>query len=212
MMRFAFVLILCSLFCLGCKHDTVASSDESAEVDLHSPQLPQVKAVAERIERMCDDIYMKNNQFVELYCEYLDSPELVPVTGFDDVNKSRLRSTYNLIRYPNGNPMNIVEIPYVGRGGLYDNVYSSFFDESGSLVKFVRSSGFLLDDKSQFSETSESFYDNTHTLIRKTYRLRDDLDSSRVVNPREVISSPGRIDYVVYTNLAEFYMAHPIVN
>lgn len=202
------------LFCVACTSEKVerGAGDESTEVDLHSPHIGQVMTLSDRIERMCDEIYMKNNEYVELYYETVDSPTLVLVSDFDGVNKSRLKSTYNMIRYPNGSPMNIVEIPFVPRGGLYDNVYSSFYDESGNLVKFVRSSGFLLNGKEPYSETSEYLYDDTHKLIRKSYRVQYDLDSSKKVNPQEVVTSPGRIDYDIYTSLGDFFRAHPIDN
>lgn len=202
------------LFCVACTSEKAerGAGDESTEVDLHSPHIGQVMTLSDRIERMCDEIYMKNNEYVELYYETVDSPTLVLVSDFDGVNKSRLKSTYNMIRYPNGSPMNIVEIPFVPRGGLYDNVYSSFYDESGNLVKFVRSSGFLLNGKEPYSETSEYLYDDTHKLIRKSYRVQYDLDSSKKVNPQEVVTSPGRIDYDIYTSLGDFFRAHPIDN
>ena len=202
------------LFCVACTSEKAerGAVDESTEVDLHSPHIGQVMTLSDRIERMCDEIYMKNNEYVELYYETVDSPTLVLVSDFDGVNKSRLKSTYNMIRYPNGSPMNIVEIPFVPRGGLYDNVYSSFYDESGNLVKFVRSSGFLLNGKEPYSETSEYLYDDTHKLIRKIYRVQYDLDSSKKVDPQEVVTSPGRIDYDIYTSLGDFFRAHPIDN
>ena len=51
-----------------------------------------------------------------------------------------------------------------------------------------------------------------HKLIRKIYRVQYDLDSSKKVDPQEVVTSPGRIDYDIYTSLGDFFRAHPIDN
>lgn len=165
---------------------------------------------AEALQSKVDDIFMKNNVYVELYVEMKDDNSLIKVDNFDDIkDKSKVAKTYNIVRYENGALMNLTEMPNPA-GREFENIYNSLYDEQGNIVKFQRVSRFMIEQVSQFIETSAYYFDKNHEAVKKDYKIIDLFNMDRVVNPGEAESSPGRIQYDVFLTAKDFNEAHPL--
>ena len=88
---------------------------------------------AEALQSKVDDIFMKNNVYVELYVEMKDDNSLIKVDNFDDIkDKSKVAKTYNIVRYESGALMNLTEMPNPA-GREFENIYNSLYDEQGNI-------------------------------------------------------------------------------
>lgn len=189
----------------------VSAVNEEQEYDRHVDGEAEMLEKVSRLQKNIDNVFMKNNQYVELYYEKTDGDgELIKVENFDDIkDKSEVKSTYNIVRYPDGNYQNITEMPNPD-GKNFENIYNSIYDESGNLLKFQRVSRFMIEQVSMFVENSETFYDNEHEPYRRVYSIVDLMNSKADVPAATGRNSEGRIKYNIYKTTADFAKAHPV--
>ncbi|MBO6006154.1 MAG: hypothetical protein J6P49_04790 [Paludibacteraceae bacterium] len=186
------------------------ASDETKVFDKKVEGEADLIDKAEALQNKVDDIFMKNNVYVELYVEMKDDSRLIKVDNFDDLkDKGKVAKTYNIVRYESGALMNVTEMPNP-MGREFENIYNSLYDEQGNLVKFQRVSRFMIEQVSQFIETSSYYFDSKHEAVKKDYKILDLFNMDRVVSAAEADNSPGRIQYDVFLTAKDFNEAHPI--
>ena len=165
---------------------------------------------AERIQKTVDDIFMKNNAYVELYIKKDGEKEIKRVDNFDNIrDKSEIEAIYNIVRYDNGSLKNVTEI-YSQNDRDFENIYNTLYNEQGNIVKFQRLSRFQIEGGSQFIETSTYYFDENHDVFKKDYKVIDLFNMEKQVDAKDVETSPGRIEYRIYRTAKDFNDAHPI--
>lgn len=183
--------------------------NESDTIDVHSPEIANVKYETTLIEKVADSIFMKNNISVELYYEKVGGDgTLYKVENYNGLDPEIVKSNYNVIRYEGGGIMYLVEMPNAN-GKPFENVYTSIYSETGTLLRFDRKSLFAVEGLSQFVESSTYYFDKGGNIIEKTYTIVDLLHLKKQVDAKVADDSPGRIDYRYYVTAKEFCAEHP---
>lgn len=197
----AIVLSIAVLSGCGC----TKTLNENAVFDPKYPETPQREQLADSILKVADYFFMRNNYFVELYVRDSTSMTMQQVPTFYENLPSDIESTYNMIRYEDGNIMYVAEFPY-SPTREWENIYESFFDKDGSLVLFTRQSSFIVENKAMY-EKSTYLYDIDHKLLKKTYTLKD--NTEKELSETE-ISFPFRFPYKQYKTREAWLKAHKL--
>lgn len=175
---------------------------EDAIFDPKKAETPEIIAETENALNIATRIFLQENYYVELYTQDTDKG-LIKVDNFDNLTPE-FRASYNLIRYKSGEIMYVAEFPYA-KSGDWENIYESVFDKEGNLLKFIRKSSFVQDNR-LISEKSEYYYNKHHELIKKTYEIKDHKDQPIV--DISGIDFKYRLPYEIYPTRKKWLKAH----
>ncbi len=198
-MQKAILILLSSLFLFSCSKKIMK---EDAIFDPKKDETPQIIAESDNVLNIATRIFLQENYYVELYTQN-ENKGLVKVDNFENLSPEFIAS-YNLIRYKSGEIMYVAEFPYA-KSGNWENIYESVFDKEGYLLKFIRKSSFVQDNR-LVSEKSEYYYNKKHELIKKTYEIKDHKD--RPINDITGIDFKYRLPYEISLTRKKWLKAH----
>jgi hypothetical protein len=170
-MRNYLFIVLTFLSISGCSQKPSEILEET-NYESKSPNLEIVLKSYELSSNFVENIFKNDKSKIELYIQLEENGTIERVPNFNETPELYF-SAYNLIRDEDGNIIYIAEFP-MSESEDYNLSYKNYFDKKGNIIAFERRCNSFNGGCAEIiREESKYFYDDSHQLIKKTYRITD---------------------------------------